>query len=84
VAWQNLLVIIVAGVVLVGGAVLVLWIVSERRDKARYKAERDKALDVIARLKDREEIRLLDDEELHNEVLEILADYSPDDSGDSG
>jgi len=77
-AWQNLLVVVIAGAVLVGGTVLVLWVVKERRDKARFRAERDAALDVIARLNDREEIRALSDEELHDEILDMLDRYRAD------
>ena len=82
-AWQNLVVVILSGVVLVGITGLVLYVVSVKRRAARYKAERDQAHDVIARLNDREEIRDMDDEELHDEVLDLLDRYRPDDGGAS-
>ncbi len=77
-AWQNLLVIIIGGIVLVGGVALVLYVVHVRREAARWKAKHATALDVIIRLRDKEEIRNMDDEELHNEILEMLNGYSPD------
>jgi hypothetical protein len=82
-AWQNLLVVIASGVVLVGGAVLVLYIVSLRRGKAKALAQRDEALDVVARYKDREEIAAMGDEELHDEALALLGRYRPDGGGTS-